>query len=87
MPLQNDFSPAELLMRRKLQTTIPVFHTSPKWPDLRKLNYKETAYRQKQQDYSNTRHRAKPLPSLCKGQEVKITNQEKPGIVVKKRSV
>ena len=85
-PLQNGFSPAELLMGRKLRTTIPVFHTQlePKWPDLRKLNDKETVYRKKQQDYFNTRHRAKPLPPLCIGQEVKITNQEKPGIVVEK---
>ena len=44
-PLQNGFSHAELLMRRKLRTTIPVFHTQlePKWPDLRQLNNKETA--------------------------------------------
>ena len=45
-PLQNGFSPAELLMVRKLRTTIPVFHIQlePKWPDLRQLNDKETAY-------------------------------------------
>ena len=85
-PLQNGFSPAELLMGRKLRTTVPVFYTQlePKWPDLSKLNEKETSYRQKQQAYYNARHHAKPLPPLCTGQEVKIKSHVQPGVVVEK---
>ena len=85
-PLQNGFSPAELLMGRKLGTAVPVFHAQlqPKWPDLGKLNERETAYRQKQQMYYNARHHVKPLPPLCTGQEVKIKSHVQPGIVVEK---
>ena len=85
-PLQNGFSPAELLMGRKLRTTVPVFHTQlqPKWPDLDKLNETERSYRHKQQAYYNARHHAKPLPQLYPGQEVKIKTHAQPGIVVEK---
>ena len=85
-PLQNGFSPAEFLMGRKLRTTVPVFYTQlePMWPDLSKLNEKETSYRQKQQAYYNARHHAKSLPPLCTGQEVKIKSHVQPGIVVEK---
>ena len=85
-PLQNGFSPAELLMGRKLRTTVPVFHAQlqPKWPDFGKLNERETAYRQKQQVYYNARHHAKPLPPLCTGQEVKIKSHVQSGVVVEK---
>ena len=75
-PLQNGYSPAELLMGRKLRTIVPVFHTQlqPKWPDFDKLSKMETTYRQNQQAYYNTRYHANPLRDLYPGQEVKVKN-------------
>ena len=34
-PLACGYSPSELIMRRRIRTSIPVFHTqlTPKWPD------------------------------------------------------
>ena len=44
-PLSCGYSPAELLMGRKIRTTVPIFHTllTPKWP----VNYRNTKIKAK----------------------------------------
>ena len=55
-PLLCGHSPAELLMGRKIRTTVPVFHTllTPKWPNLVRLEEQEAQRKVQQQDYFNT---------------------------------
>ena len=47
-PLSTGYSPAELLMGRKLQNTIPTFQTqlNPRWPDLEHLQKQEASNKQ-----------------------------------------
>ena len=49
-PLHNGFSPAELLMGRKLRTTLPMQPKllNPKWPGLGKVASREKIIKQKQ---------------------------------------
>lgn len=82
-PLQNGFSPAELLMGRKLRSTVPVApkNLEPKLPNQRKLRSKEKKYRAKQKINYDVRHRAKELPPLKQGDKVWIHDQRKYGSV------
>lgn len=82
-PLSCGYSPAELLMGRKIRTTVPIFHTllTPKWPDLVQLQKQEDQSKVKQEKYFNTRHRAMPLRKLTQGTEVRITTHPEPGVV------
>ena len=83
-PLRSGFSPAELLMGRKLRTTVPTFHENliPKWPDMDKLQKSENIQRQQQQQqHFNVKHRAKLSPPLSAGAEVKIANYDDTGVV------
>ena len=81
-PLSNGYSPAELLMGRRLHNTVPMFQSqlTPDWPDLERLNKHETCSKIKQQEYYNLRHRAQPLPPITSGTEVQVTTDKKPGV-------
>ena len=59
-PLANGYSPAELLMNRKLRSTVPMITKQymPKVPCRSQLQYKEQLYRDEQKRRFNTRHRA-----------------------------
>ena len=59
-------SPAELLMGRKLRTTLPMVQSAlaPKWPNLEKLQEQETKNREKTCHSYNKRHTATPLSAL-----------------------
>ncbi len=65
-PLANGYSPAELLMGRKLRTTVPVIPSvlNPGWMDLTRLKEEEKFRRQKQGKQFNKRHRAHDLPQF-----------------------
>ena len=65
-PLACKFSPAQLLMGRKLRNSVPMFHTelNPHWPDLEKLHARESESKLKQQSNFNLRHKATPLTPL-----------------------
>ena len=85
-PLRSGFSPAELLMGRKLRSAVPTFHKNliPKWPDMDKLRENENIQRMQQQQHYNIKHRARFLPQLSAGTSVAIANYDEKGIVQKK---
>ena len=82
-PLENGYSPAELLMGRQLCTTIPVLpkQLTPKLPDANKLREKEKSRRKRQKINFDQRHRAKDLIPLQKGESVWIIDIEAEGVV------
>ena len=82
-PLSCGYSPAELLMGRKIRTTVPTFHKllTPKWPDLIKLQEHEAQSKLQQQKYFNTRHCAMPLKQIPQGTEVHISTHPENGVV------
>lgn len=71
-PLSNGFSPAELLMGRKLRSNLPVQPKllNPKWPSMKKLNAREKNIKQKQKFYHDKRHRARLLKPLSHDDKV-----------------
>ena len=87
-PLENGYSPAELLMGRRLHTTIPVLpkQLKPKLPDANKLRKKEKSMRKRQKINFDQRHRAKDLIPLQKGESVWIIDIEAEGVVTEELS-
>lgn len=83
-PLQNGYSPAQLLMGRRLRTTVPTHPSElqPALPDRSSLFQKEREKRMSDAANFNRRHRAKPLSSLSPGQEVWITDTKTSGTVI-----
>ena len=73
-PLACEFSPAQLLMGRKLRNSVPMFHTelNPHWPDLEKLHARESESKLKQQSNLNLRHKGTPLTPLEPRTEVHV---------------
>lgn len=59
-------SPAELLMGRKIRTTLLVLEKNlrPKWPNRKKVREKDAVEKAKHAFYYNRRHGARPLPPL-----------------------
>lgn len=82
-PLTNGQSPAELLMGRKLRTTVPVLPSclNPGWTDIAKLREREQRERGKQWRKFNSRHRARDLARLNPGDHVWITDMKEKGTV------
>ena len=80
-PLENGLSPAELLMNRKLRTTVPMIsqELKPKLPNQRQLLKKERENRKKQlqKRYYDKRHRARKLQNLKPGETCLGTCNEK----------
>ena len=60
------YSPAELLMNRKIRNTLPIMEDKlrPKIPDYSFIKKKETARHEKQKETFDSRHKAHNLPSL-----------------------
>ena len=87
-PLQNGLSPTELLMGRKLKTTLPILPSNlhPKAQHDQVIRQKEEAYRTKQQHNFNLRHRATNLPTLHRGDSVWIRDQDSQGTILAKAS-
>lgn len=83
-PLHNGYSPAQLLMGRRLCTTVPTLPTllDPALPDSSAVIQKEKAKRALDAHYYNRRHRARPLGDLSPGQEVWMTDQRASGTVI-----
>ena len=82
-PLACGYSPSELLMGRKLRTTIPTFHSNlyPSWPDMNVLREREVESKEKQRLSFNRRHNATPLNALQPGTAVHIKESGSAGIV------
>lgn len=71
-PLENGYSPAELLMGRKLRTTIPTTLQAmkPQLPNSSKLQSRETQIKKRQQQNFDKHHKATDLTPLQKGDSV-----------------
>ena len=82
-PLACGHSPAELLMGRKIRTTVPTFHTNlaPSWPDINKLRQKEAESKDKLRTNFNQRHRSVPLEPLQPGTQLYINDGNTAGTV------
>ena len=65
-------SPAELIMGRKIRTTLPVVpeKLNPKWPDFKKVRENDTKMKRSYKQYYDRSSR--PLPELSIGERVKI---------------
>ena len=85
-PLNNGYSPAELLMCRKLKTKLPTLPTtlSPSTPSFPELEKKESIQNQKQRMTYNKRYAAKETSVPQKGNTVYIEDMEKSGTVIDK---
>ena len=82
-PLENGFSPAELLMGRKLRTSVPMKSSllNPKTPDPKDLAQKEEKRRNKQKTWYDRRHGVRDLKELTVGDKVWITDLRRTGII------
>ena len=71
-PLHNGFSPAELLMGRKLRTTLPILPSQlePSTPDYSLIIQKESEFQEKQKQNFDSRHRTRELVHLLPGNNV-----------------
>ncbi|CAM1296134.1 Uncharacterised protein r2_g539 [Pycnogonum litorale] len=83
-PLENGLSPAELLMGRKLRTTIPTLPVvlTPESPDLVQVKLKESIMRGLSEDNFDTRHRAIETPPLSPGDPVYVRDLKRDAVVV-----
>ncbi|XP_051816865.1 uncharacterized protein K02A2.6-like [Acanthochromis polyacanthus] len=65
-------SPAELLMGRKIRTTLPTLNKNlqPKWPNREQVRARDTVEKSKQAFYFNRHHGVRPLAPLQQGDHV-----------------
>ena len=84
-PLANGYSPAELLMGRKIKSTIPTMpcHLKPQLPNQDSFKEKEEAYRLKQKKNFDDRHRTQTLTPLPPGATVYVTDMDCTGTVIR----
>ncbi|UYV84520.1 K02A2.6-like, partial [Cordylochernes scorpioides] len=85
-PLENGYSPAELLMGRQLRTTVPASSEIllPKLVDSEKIQSKERERRVKMKNYYDKSHSAKDLDELEIGDLVWIADLRTWGKIMKK---
>ena len=83
-PLENGYNPSELLMGRKLKTTIPMITEQllPSIPPKFVVKEKEVMIREQQQKHFNKHHRASPLKLLRSDDMVYITDNERVGTII-----
>ena len=83
-PLQNGYSPSQLLMGRRLNTRLPTTPTAlqPATPDHGIVRGKEAASKEKQRNNYDKRHAVRPAPTLRPGDRVHIRDLDRPGTVV-----
>ena len=84
-PLSNGYSPAELLMGRKLRTPIPTIPAllEPQWSHLRGARKSRLEIKNRQQKSFDKRHRAVHLRRLMPGEHVWVTDMDRRGTVLK----
>ncbi|UYV71663.1 K02A2.6-like, partial [Cordylochernes scorpioides] len=87
-PLENGYSPAELLMGRKLRTTLPIApeNLNPKLVDSQTLKRKEGRRRKDTKSRYDRRCGATDMEELSEGDTVWITDMRTWGIVKQKAS-
>lgn len=76
-PIRNGFSPAELLMSRKLNSKLPILPSklNPNPPNTAQIENQEDLYRQKMKTSYDSRHNSHPLSILKPGDEVWIRDR------------
>ncbi|XP_012941059.1 uncharacterized protein LOC106012495 [Aplysia californica] len=82
-PLQNGYTPSELLMGRRLQTKVPIMQDNlhPSSVDLPCIRQREEKRKEVIRLQYNKRHSVKSLPELRPGDSVHIRDLGRPGIV------
>ena len=87
-PLRCGYSPAQLLMGRRLRTTVPVLPSelNPALPDSGAVARTEEAKRKADAVNYNRRHRVRALRDLSSGEEVWVTDVKTPGTVLQSHS-
>lgn len=85
-PLHNGFTPSQLLMSRRLRTTIPTIpeKLTPQLVDLQKVKQKEDLYKNQYTKHHDLRTRTYKLPYLSPGDKVYIRDQGQYGEVKEK---
>ena len=83
-PLHLGFSPAQLLMSRRLRTSVPTIHSLrvPNVPDQSSVSHQDKKEKHKQKLNFDSRHRAADLKSLAPGDCVWLPDQQSAGRVV-----
>jgi len=83
-PVICGYSPAELLMNRKLCSSVPIasVQLQPTIPDYPTLKEKGEKMREQQKANFDSRHRTRELSPLSPGDRVWITDQQTEGTVV-----
>ena len=76
-------------MGRQIRNSVPLLHTqlNPQWPDLDNLRTRGSVSKLKQETVFNTRHKAKPLPSIGPGTEVFVKDLQRLGKVIEAASM
>ena len=84
-PLASGYSPAELLMGRKIKSTIPIIprHLIPQLPNQELFKEKEAWYRSKQKKNFDNLDKAQQLKHLPSGAAVYITDMDCTGTVIR----
>ncbi|XP_028418586.1 uncharacterized protein K02A2.6-like [Dendronephthya gigantea] len=84
-PLASGYSPAELLMGRKIKSTIPIMtqQLTPQLPNQELFKAKEEEYRLKQKKNFDNRHNARTMKPLTSGTTVYVTDMNCTGTVIK----
>ena len=75
-PLEHGYSPSELLMARRLRTTVPVIadQLKPSIPDFTRVKAKDDMIKERQKRNFDQHHGARDLPPLSRGDTVWITD-------------
>ena len=83
-PLQIGYSPSELLMGRKLRTTVPTTRQQliPNTPDRSLVRERDKQQKQRQEETFNRRHGARELPALVPGETVWVPDRSTEATVV-----
>ncbi|XP_061159755.1 uncharacterized protein K02A2.6-like [Syngnathus typhle] len=87
-PLANGYSPAQLLMGRRLRTPVPQLPSLlvPSLPNKGFVASREGEMKLKYSEGYNRRHRVRDLPQLSPGQPVWITDTKSEGTVISSHS-
>ncbi|XP_064483051.1 uncharacterized protein K02A2.6-like [Ornithodoros turicata] len=82
-PLKNGYSPAELLMGRRLRTNVPVAQLQlvPYTPDYKKVAAFETKNKRDEERHYNRGHGVRELPPLGVGTDVWVIDLQRKGVV------
>ena len=85
-PLESGLSPDELLMGKKIRTTVPILpsHVESNWPYLEQFREKDSVLKSKQKKNFERRHSVKSLPDLLPGDPVWLPSKKVEGTVIDK---